>query len=425
MLSKYELKERKIRTMKKTILLFILILPLIYLKAEEKKKKPKLSINGFVSAEMNYDTRQTVNSREGDVLLYPKPELLDSKGNDINASGALFMSTIHSRLSLSLTDFSVFQAQGKAVIEGDFVGTSTDYTGLFRLRHAYLKLNWEKSSLLMGKYWHPMFVTSCYPHISHWGGGLPFHVLSRAPQLRFNYFPMKSLRLQAALLSEMDFKSTGPNGSSEQYVQNAQIPELSFQAAYDVTKQVQLGMTVGLKTLKPSLVNAQGVVTDATLSSIQSNAWMRYQNESFALSLQGIYGQNMNNFVMLGGYGISDIDAKGEVTYTNINTGSLWADFYTKKGALRLGCYAGYTQNMGSSSDIFAANQDHVYSRGKNIASIYQLAPRIEYYVDHCIFGLEVIQTGAAYGTWQKDCTVKDAEYIHSTRLQLHVRYRF
>lgn len=411
--------------MKKSILLLLLILPLVYLQAEEKKKKPKLSINGFVSAEMNYDTRQTVNSREGDVLLYPKPELLDSKGNDINASGALFMSTIHSRLSLSLTDFSVLRAQGKAVIEGDFVGTSTNYTGLFRLRHAYLKLKWDKSSLLMGKYWHPMFVTSCYPHISHWGGGLPFHVLSRAPQVRFNYFPIKSLRLQAVLLSEMDFKSTGPNGSSEQYIQNSQIPELSFQAAYDVSENVQLGVTTGLKTLKPSLVNAQGDVTDATLSSIQSNAWMRYQNERFALSVQGIYGQNMNNFVMLGGYGISDINSEGDVTYTNINTGSLWADFYTKKGDWRVGCYAGYTKTMGSTENILKGNIDNIFSRGSNIDYVYQLAPRLEYYVDNCIFGVEVIQTGAAYGTWQEDCTVKDAELIHNTRIQFHVRYRF
>jgi hypothetical protein len=34
---------------------------------------------------------------------------------------------------------------------------------MFRLRHAFIKFNWNTTELLIGQYWHPLFVTTCYP----------------------------------------------------------------------------------------------------------------------------------------------------------------------------------------------------------------------------------------------------------------------
>jgi len=109
--------------------------------SSQEKKKAKLNVSGFVSAETFFDTRKSVNSREGDVLLYPDQKVYDDFGNDINDKSSLFMSSIHSRLSLRLTDFEAFGAKGTACIEGDFVGTTTAHTGLFRLRSSLGRRN--------------------------------------------------------------------------------------------------------------------------------------------------------------------------------------------------------------------------------------------------------------------------------------------
>ncbi len=234
--------------MKKSFIILLVLLPIVALSQE--KEKIKIKISGFVSAETFVDTRKTVNSREGDVLLYPAPKMLDAEGNDLNKRAELFMTTIHSRLNVGITGFQAFGAKGAATVQGDFVGTSTDKTGLFRLRHAFVTLDWDKNQLTAGKYWHPMFVTSCFPHILNWGAAVPFHVLSRAPQLRFTHKFHGGYWLIAAL-SEMDFKSPGPDGANVKYIEQAAIPEFSGQVKFDIGDKFAVGATAGCKFLKP------------------------------------------------------------------------------------------------------------------------------------------------------------------------------
>ena len=73
------------------------------------------------------------------------------------------------------------------MLETDFVGTSDRVISMARLRHAILKLEWEKTTLMAGQFWHPFFVLSSYPQVSGWGGGLPYAILSRNPQIRLTY----------------------------------------------------------------------------------------------------------------------------------------------------------------------------------------------------------------------------------------------
>jgi len=48
----------------------------------------KLNFEGYVNWTAIYDSRQTVSAREGHFLLYPKQEILNSNGKDINAAGS-------------------------------------------------------------------------------------------------------------------------------------------------------------------------------------------------------------------------------------------------------------------------------------------------------------------------------------------------
>jgi len=412
-------------TMKKIYILILGLLPLVGI--AQKKEEVKVKLSGFVSAEAIFDTRKTVNAREGEVILYPAAKSYDINGDDLNDRSELFMTSIHSRLNVGVTGFEAFGAKGSATIQGDFVGTSNDKSGLFRLRHAFVKLNWEKDELLVGKYWHPMFVTSCFPKVQHWGGGIPFNVLGRAPQFRYTRkLGDKGYALIAAL-SELDFKSNGPDGANVKYVQQASIPELSGQIKYDFAKGFTLGATAGVKFLKPMVENPLGAKTDEMLSSVQMNAWMTLKSDKLVWNLHTIYGENMYNFVMIGGYGVKNVKANGDYEYTNVKTSSIWSDLYTTTGDVRYGLFAGYTKNLGADDDLATDADGFVglYSRGSNIDYIYQFGPRVEWYSGKFMIGTQVLYTAAAYGTTQVNGKVKDASEVGSTRFMVHLKYSF
>jgi len=412
-------------TMKKIYILILGLLPLVGI--AQKKEEVKVKLSGFVSAEAIFDTRKTVNAREGEVILYPAAKSYDINGDDLNDRSELFMTSIHSRLNVGVTGFEAFGAKGSATIQGDFVGTSNDKSGLFRLRHAFVKLNWDKDELLVGKYWHPMFVTSCFPKVQHWGGGIPFNVLGRAPQFRYTRkLGDKGYALIAAL-SELDFKSNGPDGANVKYVQQASIPELSGQVKYDIAKGFTLGATAGVKFLKPMIENPLGAKTDEMLSSVQMNAWMTVKSDKLVWNLHTIYGENMYNFVMIGGYGVKNVKANGDYEYTNVKTSSIWSDLYTTTGDVRYGLFAGYTKNLGADDDLATDVDGFVglYSRGSNIDYIYQFGPRVEWYSGKFMIGTQILYTAAAYGTTQVNGKVKDASEVGSTRFMVHLKYSF
>jgi len=411
--------------MKKIYILILGLLPLVGI--AQKKEEVKVKLSGFVSAEAIFDTRKTVNAREGEVILYPAAKSYDINGDDLNDRSELFMTSIHSRLNVGVTGFEAFGAKGSATIQGDFVGTSNDKSGLFRLRHAFVKLNWDKDELLVGKYWHPMFVTSCFPKVQHWGGGIPFNVLGRAPQFRYTRkLGDKGYALIAAL-SELDFKSNGPDGANVKYVQQASIPELSGQVKYDIAKGFTLGATAGVKFLKPMIENPLGAKTDEMLSSVQMNAWMTVKSDKLVWNLHTIYGENMYNFVMIGGYGVKNVKANGDYEYTNVKTSSIWSDLYTTTGDVRYGLFAGYTKNLGADDDLATDVDGFVglYSRGSNIDYIYQFGPRVEWYSGKFMIGTQILYTAAAYGTTQVNGKVKDASEVGSTRFMVHLKYSF
>ncbi len=411
--------------MKKIYLMFLGLLPLVGMAQQADEVKVKLS--GFVSAQGLFDSRKTVSAREGDVLLYPAAKSYDANGEDLNDRSELFMTTVDSRLSVGVSGFEAFGAKGSATVEGDFVSTSNGTTGLFRLRHAFVKLDWEKDQILLGKTWHPMFVTSCYPDVLHWNAGLPFHVLARAPQFRYTRkLGTKGYALIAAL-SEMDAKSIGPDGADVKYVQQASIPEFSAQVKYDFAKGFTLGATAGYKFLKPMVVNSAGLKTDEMLSSFQMNAWMTVKTDKLVWNLQTIYGQNMYNFVMLGGYGVKNVKANGDYEYTNIKTSSIWSDVHTTTGNVRYGLFAGYTKNLGADDNLATNGTSFVglYSRGGDIDYAYQVGPRIEFYSGKFMIGAQVLYTAAAYGTTQINGKVADSEEVASTRSGVYIKYSF
>ena len=190
-----------------------------------------IAFSGYVKTDIFYDTRQTVNIREGHFLLYPKDPLLDPNENDINVKASFNILSIQTRLIGKITGPDALGAKTSAYLEAEFFGTSDADLNAFRLRHAYLKLNWKKSELLIGQYWHPMFIGESYPDVVSFNTGAPFQPFNRSPQVRF-IRTFGKVSLVATALSQRDFVSNGPQGPSSVYLRNAALPEFNLKLQY-------------------------------------------------------------------------------------------------------------------------------------------------------------------------------------------------
>ena len=395
---------------------FVLFLVPIVSNAQEEEKLT-VNISGHVWAESIFDTRQTVNARENDVLLYPAKEILDANGEDINAKSSFNMLNIHSRARLNITAPSFLNAKVSGLIEGDFVGSANDKIGLFRLRHAMVKLNWDKSELLAGQYWHPMFTTDVYPQIISWGAALPYFPLERSAQLRYSYGATENSKISIAASTQLDFKSTGPYGPSTEYMRNAAMPELNATYVLGLKSNFLIGANVGYKTLKPQLSYTVGTSTyksEESIGSYHINIFSKIKMVKVAVRFGSIYGQNLYDFVMLGGYGVSGINNNGEAKYTNLTTGTYWFDVDSGLigEKITLGIFAGYTKNYGADDPITGA----VYARGTDIDYGYRVSPRIIYGSGNVKFRFEVAYDTAAYGTPDANYKVQNTNNVSNTR---------
>lgn len=390
--------------MKKSILIFLIILiPAISFSQEKKKEKIKISVSGFVKSDFFWDTRQTVSAREGHFLLFPKPEKLDAAGLDINEGLNFNFLSIQSRVGINIVGGTIFNAKVSGKIEGDFFGQMNPNINVFRLRHAYIKLNWSSTELLLGQYWIPMFITDCFPGTISFNTGVPFQPFGRSPQIRLTH-KMGKMKLIAIANSQRGFTTRGPNPAapstslpSSQYLRNSAIPELSLQIHLKPLKSLWLGGGGSYKEVVPQIVTPQNYKTNESLGSFNTFAFAKLKTKKVTVKVQGVYGQNMPDVLSISGFGVSDsVDlAKGFVTYTALNTFSTWLDIHTNGKRFQLGIFGGYTKNLGADEVIVGP----IYGLGTSIESVYRISPRISYRSDNVKFAIEGEYTVANYGS--------------------------
>ena len=390
---------------------------------KQKNNDYKLSISGWISSETIHDTRQVVQAREGDVILYPTRENLDANGEDINATSSFNMFSIHSRFRIKVDGPEIFGAKSSALLETDFVGTSNALISMARLRHAILKLEWEKTTLMAGQFWHPFFVLSSYPQVSGWGGGLPYAILSRNPQIRLTYKLTENLTGSVTALTERDFASSGPEGTSPDYMRDAGQPEFNLHLEYKKNGWTT-GFLVGYKKILPRKEDLQGLKLTKTLNSFQTNVYARKDIDNFTAKLQGLYGENMFNFIMLGGYAEFIDPDNNEISYSNYKTGSVWTELLYTKKRMTYSVFGGYSKNYGTDKTLTNETINR-YARGTDIDYVYRIAPRLTYSIKKFLIMLEVSYNAAAYGTILNNGKVNSNDEVSSVRTQLHFLYKF
>jgi hypothetical protein len=384
---------------------------------KEESESSLMKFGGYINWTANYDSRQTVSLREGQFLLYPANMKKDIHGNDINAKGNFNILSLQSRLNCKLSGPETFGAKTFGFIEAEFFGTTEGDANGFRLRHAYIGFQWTNSSLLIGQTWHPMFISDAFPQVISFNTGAPFQPFSRNPQIRFTQ-SLNEVKLVATLYSQRDFTSSGPLGLSSSYLRNAVVPAIDFQLQLK-SDPFLMGTGIDFKTLVPRLETNKNIVTDNSVKSLAGFLYVKYASKQFRITSEGVYGQNLADLMMLGGYGVSGIDSvSGSETYTNLSAYSVWVDL-SFGSEVELGIFTGYSKNLGSDKPIV----DKIYSRVDNMGEIIRISPRATYNLGKIKIGIELELTQAKYGKPDNYGKVNDGEKVTNSRFLIGAFY--
>jgi len=429
----------------KWITLTLMFFTPFFIKSQESKSY-NIGFSGFVKTDYFFDSRENYNIREGHFLMYPKERFLDADGNDINRKGSFNFLSIQSRFGVRFSGPDVLNAKVSGLMEADFFGNENaafiDNNG-FRLRHAYAKLNWEKTEIIAGQYWHPFFIPNCFSGVVSFNTGSPMQPFSRNPQLRIQH-TTGSLTATAAVSAQRDF--TSPQGAYA--LRYSMMPDISALLQFDQSLnenrvKLQLGAGLGVKQLQPLLYTTaanKNYQTSEKVASYAATAYLKLSTPLLTFKSQATYGQNLFDLLMIGGYAVhSVIDTmKNTVDYTTVNNLSIWSEVHTNSKKLQFGLWGGFTKNLGSVNEILfygnRVNGTESTVRGSNLHHVWRLSPRIVAMHEKLHFAFETELTSAAYAETNKVSgklarnefgKVTDYYSVKNIRVLLAVIYHF
>ena len=399
------------------------------IKVVEKPVDQKVQVNfyGFIRNDAFVDTRQNIGAGENAVMLYPKDRQLDENGQDINATGKFHMLSIISRAGVNLKGPEILGAKSSGILEGEFFGATEGGINEFRLRHAYIMLDWEKTQLGMGQYWHPFVVLESLPNVVNYGTGAPVYGLNRNPQIRLTHKFTNNFKAIAAIHSQRDFTpNTDPyrNGT----------PAAHLQLQYKTEKFVA-GIASQYENLKPKLVSSN-IKSNERAESLSLMAYAKVVTKPVTITASAYKMQNASSFVMLGGY--IGYQKPGEVeTYKPIDTESVWLDIQQNtKGKWAFGAFAGAVYNRGVDNPVEGAISTSygvttnwgalsATPGGRTVNYLYKVVPRVDFTPSKALkFRLEMESSSAQWADATNDATGFENKFL-ATNYRFHLTTLF
>ncbi|MDA3930942.1 MAG: hypothetical protein PF541_18485 [Prolixibacteraceae bacterium] len=384
--------------MKRIVIYIFILTSSIAIFAQDAKVGIKFS--GFIKNDFFMDSRQTVTAREGHFLLWPSAPENDANGNDINARSSVNLLSLQSRLKVAITGPDAFGAKTLGVVEGDFFAQSNDNINLFRMRHAFIKLNWEKAELLTGQYWNPLFVTDCFPGTVSFNTGTPLQSFARNPQIRFTY-AMGALKIVAAHLAQRDYTSRGPDGINSSYLRNSSLPDVHLQLQYGSDK-IKAGAGAAYKIIVPRLKSTVGeniYQVNEKVAGLSALAYAKITTKPVTIKLEARYGENLADVLAISGFAVKEVlnSTTGQLSYTPLKSMTYWGEIHTN-GKVQLGLFAGYTSNLGAKESM-SDKSNAVYGLGTNISNLWRISPRLIFNSGKTRLAFELETTTATYGS--------------------------
>lgn len=404
----------------------MLIVMIAWPAVAQKKKKFELDFYGFVRVDGFYNSRKNVESIEGIFSLYPMGPSYDADGKDLNAVPDAGIFAISTRLGLDVKGPDFLKAKTSAKVEADFAGYTAKTPkgfGNVRLRQAFVRFDWTKSALIVGQTWHPMW--SVFPEMINLSTGAPFQPFNRSPQVQYN-FTLDNVRFIGAALYQMQFASSGPDGKLKEYQKNNVLPELYGGVEYKY-KEWTVGGGAEFKRIRP---RTEATVGDKTYkvseynSSASFNVYGRFKKGDWAVAAKTVYGQNLSDMCMLGGYGVTSISSEnGEAKYVNFNNSTSWLNIVWGK-KYQVGTFLGYSKNLGTNKPLL--NSKDVYGSGTNIDQLCSGSLYFAANISNFRMGVEYSYTNAGYGKNDLETgKVKDITNVGNNRVAATVIYNF
>ncbi|MEX0848943.1 MAG: hypothetical protein WD055_01845 [Candidatus Dependentiae bacterium] len=394
----------------------------------------KAKFGGYVQHSSWWDSRQALEAGDGYVFIIPKPREFDVDCQDINARGEFNMSMIETRVRAELFGPKILGAESYAYIESDIFGSGV-VINRFRVRHAFIQLTWpEESKVMLGQFWHPMFLVKTFPLVVSFDGGIPIAPFSRNPQIRYTYYGGNKELLIAAI-AQLQFTSNGPIGFSSTYLRNSRMPMLMIRGAYD-SERVYGGGGLVFQRLKPRLESNKGFRVNESINSVQATAFATIKLEPVEIRQQLIYAQNANDLSMLSGFAVTSVNpTTDERRYTNTNAVSYWMDININR-QIEPGLFIGITKNLGAHRNIIQCLIDPATGQeertlyglaeiGDQVDTLFRISPRVRFHVLPIDFAAEIEYTRSASGCINNRARIDNIDPVSNTRLIFTAYYYF
>lgn len=402
--------------MKSTKLIAAVVLCFVASSLSAQTKNFSYNFYGWVRSDIYYNTRHNQEAEDGALLSFPLPKVSDPDGNDLNATASLNLYNMQSTLGIDVAGPDLGNVKTSAKMELDFRGSGATI-GIVRMRHVYIKLDWKRSSLLVGQTSHPLNNTVT-TEVLNLNIGSPYQAQNRSPQIHFQYQD-KLLKLRTAMVWQALLASMGPNGRSSEYLRNARLPEL-FASADVYRGNSTIGVAVHYMSMAPRLQTEQGYKADERVNGLTLEAHGRYQHRLLTVSAKSFLSRNLTQTNTLGGYGVTHTDSRtGRKEYAPLRFSHSWLNvMYGSKW--RGGVYLGYLKNLGAGKEV-----SELTGVGTNVDRLATASAELTYNIPHWKFGMEYNYTTAWYGTPDNKGRVKDTYDVNNHRLVMTAIFTF
>jgi len=455
-------------------------------KAEKKEAakshlKQHFKFYGFIRNYFTFDSRESI-SGTGDLYNYqPKDENWNKTDDpalreDLNAQSTFRFLSLTTRVGLNIADYKWRGTEFSGTIEADFYAAlsgnvhKVGSVAQFRLRQAYVKLGWDSLPMLNGKdyarvdltigqTWHPMAADLC--DVIALASGAPFGPFNRSPMVKMDARLGKYVTLTAAGLWQMQYMSTGPDGSTAEYMLYGKTPEAYLglsvhdkgwiaRAGVDVLSISPRHQGNALDANGNQIMGTDGkplqIKVNERITTVSPFAYLQYKKGDFSFKAKTIFAEAGEHMNMDGGYGVSKVNEDGSWSYTPIRTSATWVSlvYGGKVGSqedkhpqkLQGILFGGYIKSFGTKDALYDGDgdglADKLYTpRPSNMNQMWRLSPTLLYTVGKFQIGCEYEITSVQYGDATKGLNALNGladqglHWVTNHRVQLMTKYNF
>ena len=391
----------------------------------------KITVYGFVRNDIYYNSRRNLDLRDGVLDVYPLDAtnlpiksgttLTANPNEDLNAIPQLGYSAIVTRLGVRFGGISAFGAKASGTLETDFFGITNGTAGtsgggtenLLRLRHAYVSLDWAKTTLLVGQYWNPNFIPKCFPGTANFSTGIPFNPFSFIPQVRLTHKLGKDVSLMGMIFG-YDLAGFSPagaiaSGTGVDAQKFATMPAFATQLGFE-NKTFLASVGIEGNTIRPRINDFQNATTGVFgATGVQKNittdlfalnflAYAKYTGSKLTVKAHTTYGQSYTQYVGLGGFAEYRDATSGAWKYAATTQWNMWGELIlTTSKKFQPALFVGYSQNLGLSTAI---NKSEIVgtslaflgrgvTTGRAMDNLLKITPRLDIYSGKMKFSFE------------------------------------